>query len=106
MARLSRDADLEEVLALLEAQQFTIVLFIDGQKFCTQYAEYPWVAEEAEVIEVDQEIVEHFQIGKVPQWRFYVKGSEVHHLIGSAPREEFLENKDKVFGNLRSINNR
>jgi hypothetical protein len=101
--RLSRDADLEEVLAFLDTNPFATLLFIDGQKFCTQYAEYPWVVEEAEVIEVDQEIVEHFQIGKVPQWRFYVKGSEVHHLIGSAPREEFLENKNRVFGNLRSI---
>lgn len=103
MARLTRDADLDEILCHLDANPFATLLFIDGQKFCQQYAEYPWVVEEAEVIEVDAEIVEHFQIGKVPQWRFYVKGSEVHHLIGSAIREEFLENKSKVFGNIRSI---
>jgi len=99
--RLSRDADLEQILAYLETKQLAVLLFIDGQKFCQNYAEYPWVPEEAQVVEVDQEIVDHFQIGKVPQWRFYVKGGEVHHLIGATTREEFLENKTKVFGNLR-----
>lgn len=103
MAKLSRTAHLDEVLAFLDASPYSVVLFIDQQKYCQQYAEYPWVAEEAEVIEVDTEIVDHFQIGKVPQWRFYVRGSEVHHLIGTAPREEFVDNKTKVFGNLRSF---
>jgi hypothetical protein len=103
MDRLSRDAGLDEILAHLDLNPFTTLLFIDGQKFCQQYAEYPWVVEEAEIVEVDQEIVEHFQIGKVPQWRFFIKGSEVHHVIGTGSREEFLENKQKVFGNLRSI---
>lgn len=104
MNRLSRDADLEDVLAYLEAKTFATILFIDGQKYAQQYAAYPWVStEEAQVVEVDQEIVDHFQIGKVPQWRFYVKGSEVHHLIGTCTREEFLDNKNKVFGNLRSL---
>lgn len=101
--RLSRDADLDEVLAFLDSRQIAVVLFVDGQKYCQQYADYPWVGEDAEVVDVDQEIVDHFQIGKVPQWRFYVKGSEVHHLIGTASREEFIENKNKVFGNLRSF---
>lgn len=101
--RLSRDSDLEEVLAFLDARPMATILFVDGQKYCQQYADYPWVAEEAEVVDVDQEIVDHFQIGKVPQWRFYMKGTEVHHLIGSASRDEFIENKQKVFGNLRSF---
>jgi hypothetical protein len=102
-SRLSRDADLDDIISFLEAKPFAILLFIDGQKYAQQYADYPWVIEEAQVIEVDQEIVDHFQIGKVPQWRFYVKGSEVHHLIGTCPREEYLDNKNKVFGNLRSL---
>lgn len=103
MLKLSRDANLDEVLSFLGAKQIAIILFIDQQKFCTQYAEYPWVQEEGQIVEVDQEIVDHFQIGKVPQWRFYIKGGEVHHLIGTASREEFLENKNKVLGNLRSF---
>lgn len=103
MSELSRESHLDEVLAHLAVKQIAVVLFVDQQKYCQQYAAYPWVSEEAEVVEVDQEIVDHFQIGKVPQWRFYVKGSEVHYLVGTASREEFLENKNKVFGSLRSF---
>jgi hypothetical protein len=98
--RLSRDSDLEEILACLDIKPLSVILFVDGQKFCQQYSEFPWIAGEAEVIEVDQEIVDHFQIDKVPQWRFYVKGSEVHHLIGSADEQEFRETYLMV---LRSI---
>lgn len=103
MTGLSRDSHLDDILAYLDAKPYAVVLFVDQQKFSQQYADYPWIEQEAVVVEVDTEIVDHFQIGKVPQWRFYVKGSEVHHLVGTASREEYLENKNKVFGNLRSI---
>jgi len=93
------------LLALLETQTLAVVLFIDQDKFCRQYADHEWVKAEAQVIEVDQEIIDHFQIGKVPQWRFFVKGSECFDacLVGTAAREEFQEHKNKIFGNLRSI---
>lgn len=101
MMRLTPDSDLTEVLAFLEKQEVSVLLFIDQQKGCKQYAEYPWVQDVAEVVEVDQEIVDHFQIGKVPQWRFYLKGTEVHHMVGTVARDELMEHRQKVFGNLR-----
>lgn len=101
--RLLPDCNLNDVSNFLELNEIAVLLFIDQQKFCKQYAEYPWVKEEGQVVEIDQEIVDHFQIGKVPQWRFYIKGSEVYHLVGTADREEFMEHRQKVFGNLRTF---
>ena len=90
----------------LEAKQLLTILFVDQTDFCTLYHRQPWVEEEAVVIEVDQEILDHFQIGKVPQFRFYVRGSEVSHLVGTVPREDIVKLKKQVFGDLtyRNLN--
>ena len=95
---LSRSASLEEVLSYLETSPKAVVLFIDQTKGCTDYAGFPWVQTESQVVGVDQEILEHFQIGKVPQFRFYIRGNEVAHLIGTAPSEEFVALRERVFG--------
>jgi hypothetical protein len=89
---------------LLDSTDVCALLFIDQQPFCKQYAEHWWVKEAGHVIEVDTEIVEHFQLGKVPQWRFYLKANEVHHAVGTLTREEFMEQRNKIFGNLISFN--
>lgn len=99
---LTRSASLEEVLAYLEKSQKAVVLFIDQTKGCTDYAKFPWVPIESEIVEVDQEILDHFQIGKVPQFRFYIRGNEVAHLVGTATNTEFTALRDKMFGTLRS----
>ena len=93
---------LDDILSFLESKPYAALLFVDQQKFCKQYCEYPWVTEEGRVIEITPEIIDHFQIGKVPQWRFYLNGSEAHFQVGSISRDEFMESKSKLFGNRPS----
>jgi hypothetical protein len=95
---LKRSASLEEVLAHLEKTPKEVVLFIDQTKGCKDYAAFPWVQAASEVVEVDQEILDHFQIGKVPQFRFYIRGNEVAHLIGTASNSEFMTLRNKMLG--------
>lgn len=103
---LNRDSSLDDIFMCLESKQIMTVLFVDQTEFCKLYSEQNWVQDEANVVEVDQEILDHFQIGKVPQYRFYVRGSEVQHLIGTVAREEILKIKKQVFGDLiyRNLN--
>lgn len=103
---LTRESSLDDIFICLEAKQIMTVLFVDQTDFCELYSKQAWVADEANVVEVDQEILDHFQIGKVPQYRFYVRGSEVSCLVGTVPREEILKIKKQVFGDLlyRNLN--
>jgi thiol-disulfide isomerase/thioredoxin len=101
--QLSRSASLAEVFNYLEEKPVAVVLFIDQTKFNQDYANFPWVKNEAAVVEIDQEILDSLQIGKVPQFRFYIRGNEVLSLIGTVPFEEFSEAKQKVFGNVKAL---
>ena len=80
-----------------------VLLFVDESKFCQQYCQFPWVSEEAEIVAVDQEILEVFQIGKVPQWRFFLEGNEIANLVGTVSREQLMEMKQKLYENVRPI---
>lgn len=97
---LNRESNLDDVFMHLEERQTTTILFVDQTDFCMAYAEQSWVGIEAQVVEVDQDILEHFQIGKVPQFRLYVRGSEVENLVGTIPREELIAAKKRNFGDL------
>lgn len=103
---LNRDSSLDDIFMALEQKQIMTVLFVDQTDFCKLYSDQMWVRDEANVVEVDQEILDHFQIGKVPQFRFYVRGSEVSCLVGTVAREEILKTKKQVFGDLlyRNLN--
>lgn len=103
---LNRGSSLDDIFICLEAKQIMTLLFVDQTDFCRLYSEQAWVQDEANVVEVDQEILDHFQIGKVPQYRFYVRGSEVQHLVGTVAREDILKIKKQVFGDLlyRNLN--
>jgi len=81
----------------------TVVLFVDQTKQCGQYADFPWVRDEAQVVEVDQEILDSFQVGKVPQFRFFLRGNEVASLIGTASYDEYSALRLKVFGNTQNF---
>lgn len=98
--KLSRDSSLDDIFMHLETRQVTTLLFVDQTDYCSAYSQQPWIELEAEVIEVDQEIVDHFQIGKVPQFRFYVRGSEVADLSGTVARDEIIDIKKRMFGDL------
>lgn len=80
-----------------------IVLFVDQSDLCRQYVSMPWVQANSNVVEIDQDILDTFQIGKVPQYRFYMKAQEVANIIGTASQEEFQEIRNKVFGNVEPI---
>ena len=103
---LNRDSSLDDIFMSLESKQMMTVLFVDQTDFCNSYSQQQWVKDEAEIVEVDQEILDYFQIGKVPQFRFYVRGSEASNLIGTVSREEILKVKKQVFGDLlyRNLN--
>ncbi len=101
--KLPRSASVTEVFAYVEQNAIAVVLFVDQTKFNQDYANFPWVGSEAEIVDVDQEILESFQIGKVPQFRFYVRGNEVASLIGTASFEDFQEIKSKTIGNVKSL---
>ena len=88
---LCHTADLEEILIYLGAKKIAVILFIDQQDFCVKYAASPWVPTIAKTIRVDQETVEYFKIDKVPQWRWYHNGSDIHHLIGAASEADTRE---------------
>jgi hypothetical protein len=103
MAKLPRSASLEDVFAHIETEPVTVVLFVDQTKLCSQYADFPWVRNEAQVVEVDQEILDSFQIGKVPQYRFFLRGNEVASLVGTADFEQYSSLKRKVFGNAQNF---
>ena len=100
---LRSDCSLDEILMLLDTQNVCAVLFVDHQPMCKHYSQQSWVQDAGQVVEVDQEIVDHFQIGKVPQWRFYLKANEVHHAVGTIPKEQFEEERKKIFGNLTNF---
>lgn len=97
---LTRESNLDDVFMHLETRQTTTILFVDKTDFCSTYSGQSWVEHEAQIVEVDQDIVDHFQIGKVPQYRLYVRGSEVECLIGTIPREDLIEAKKRNFGDL------
>ena len=100
---LPRDATVTEVLAYIESKPIAVLLFVDQTKFNVDYASFPWVRTEAAIVDVDQEILDTLQIGKVPQFRFFVEGTEITSLIGTVSFEEFSEVKTKVLGNVRPI---
>jgi len=102
--KLNKEASMEEVFAHIERNALTTILFVDQSLFCNQYTALNWVPEEADIVEVDQEILESFQIGKVPQFRFYFQGSEVGHQIGTLTREQVQDFKKEIFKDVRSIN--
>lgn len=103
---LNRDSSLDDIFYCLENKQIITLLFVDQTEFCTNYSQQQWVKDEADIVEVDQEILDFFQIGKVPQFRFYVRGAEAAHLVGTQSREEILKIKKQVFGDLiyRNLN--
>jgi hypothetical protein len=100
---LDRDASITEVFSHIETNPLAVILFVDQTKFNQDYSNFQWVRSEAQTVEVDQEILESLQIGKVPQFRFYLEGNEVANLIGTVSFEEFSEIKNQVFGNVKSI---
>ena len=97
------EPSIEGVFEAINDNGVCTILFIDQTKLCQQYVSSSWILEEAEIVTVDQEILDIFQIGKVPQYRFFLQGSEVANLIGTVPRDQLLEMKQKIFGNIRSI---
>lgn len=103
MKELKRDAHIAEVFDYIESNPVAILLFVDQMKFCTEFSNFPWVRSESTVVEIDQEILDYFQIGVVPQFRFYVQGSEVASIRGTCSYEEFQGVKSRVMGNLSSL---
>lgn len=100
---LPRDATVTEVMTYIESKPFTVLLFVDQTKFNSDYASFQWVRNEAAIVDVDQEILDTLQIGKVPQFRFFVEGAEVASLIGTVSYDEFAEVKNQVVGNVSPI---
>jgi thiol-disulfide isomerase/thioredoxin len=99
---LSRNATAAEVLKYIETKPVAILLFVDQTKFNVDYSNFPWVKSEAVIVDIDSEILDTLQIGKVPQFRFFVRGNEVASLVGTVSYEEYSELKTKVLGKTRS----
>jgi hypothetical protein len=103
LEKLERSASTVEIFAFLEANPLVTLLFVDQSGLSKQYISMPWVQAATNIVEIDQDILDTFQIGKVPQYRFYMKGQEVANLIGTASLDEFKEIRNKVFGNVEPI---
>lgn len=99
--KLPRNATATEVLSYIESKPVSILLFVDQTKFNIDYANFPWVRSEAAIVDVDSEILDTLQVGKVPQFRFFVNGTEVASLVGTISFEEFSDVKTKVLGKLK-----
>ena len=100
---LLENASAGDLFSLMETRPLLTVLFVDDSDLCKKYLSMPWVAEEAEVLMVDEGIADIFQVGKVPQYRFFLEGSEISNLVGTCNRETILEFKQKIFGNVRTL---
>jgi hypothetical protein len=103
LEKLERSASTVEVFAYLETHPLVVMLFVDQSSLSKQYVSMPWVQANSNIVEIDQDILDTFQIGKVPQYRFYMKGQEVASIIGTASQEEFEEIHNKVFSNVVPI---
>lgn len=98
--KLRRESNILEVFQYIENVEenpTSVILFVDQSALCESYTKQAWLQQEnVQVVEVDQEIIDTLQIGKVPQFRFYVAGTEVHDLIGTASYETFLTRKKEL----------
>lgn len=108
--KLHRESSLEDIfLYLTKVEEPTsIILYVDKSPLCNQYTlnNSKWMEnEEVRIVEVSQDIVETLQIGKVPQFRFYINGTEVHELIGTVSQADFLERKNNLFSSVLKIKN-
>ena len=96
--KLQRESNLMEVFEYIEKVPTCVILFVDQSALCTQFTTQGWIQQEGiEVVDVDAEMVDVLQIGKVPQFRFYVEGTEVHDLIGTSTHEHFKTRKSQLF---------
>lgn len=95
--RPTRDSGLFSLLEWIDDNPLAVVLFVDQQPTPQLYViANPWIIEHAVVIEVDQAMVDHFHISKVPQYRWFWSGQEIHYLVGAASQAEFLEINNAV----------
>jgi hypothetical protein len=99
----TEEASVLDVFGLLETRPVLTILFVDDSDLCKNYLSLPWVKEEAEILMVDEGIVDTFQVGKVPQYRFFLAGNEIANLVGTCHREMVLDMKQKVFSNVRPL---
>lgn len=101
---LDRECSVEEVFARIQLEPQLTILFIDQTQFCRDYAGLPWIRRnQIDVVEIDPEILDAFQIGKVPQFRFFLNGNETGCLVGTADFEAFERSRTDSFGNIKSI---
>ena len=81
---LSREASFIEVFAYIESVPRGVLVFIDRTECSKNYLEnQPWIAGRAQIVEVDQEMVEIFEVEKIPQFIFYLRGDELGRITGA-----------------------
>lgn len=88
---LERESDAIDISLYLNSRPWSLILFIDEQQLCLDYAAQPWVTALAPIVEVDKEIMQNYDITHVPKWTWFLKDREIHHLVGSATQAEVLE---------------
>lgn len=98
--KLNRGSNIDDIFKFIaeEENHTCVILFVDQSPLCESYSKQSWLLQEGvQIVEVDQNIVDVLQIGKVPQFRFYVGATEVHDLIGTADYDIFLKRKAQLF---------
>lgn len=88
---LERESCSVDIALYLDSRPWSLILFIDRQQLCLDYAAQPWVATLAPIVEVDEEIMKEYNVTRVPKWAWFLKDREIHHLGGSATDTEVLE---------------
>ena len=97
---LNSAASVIEIFAHLESVPRAVILFVDESQFCRSYTEVPWIkAHGVSVVDLDRDILDAFEIEKVPTYQFYILGQLVGNLIGTASESEFIEIKNELFQN-------
>lgn len=96
---LDQDASLIEIFAHVETNLMATILFVDDSEFCREYVEAsPWLKDaEVAVVSIDQDIQGYFELNLVPRFDFFINGTPLGIIIGTASQTEFLEIQSHFF---------
>jgi hypothetical protein len=97
------DASICDVYSLAETNPILTILFVDDSDLCRNFISQPWVLQEAEVLFIDEAIVDVCDVKTVPQFRFFLEGDEVSKLTGTCSYETLMAQKKSLFGKIRVL---
>lgn len=85
----------ELLCEVLQCQGVSVILFLDDSDSCQSYANSnTWLWNECNfIVVVTEPLMDCFEISKVPSFRFFRKGYEVHEITGTASKSHVQKRK-------------